>query len=233
MVLKKIIFFSLLAAIAFSSCKSTGDLAKSQTEEKSHSPSRKNELSEEEHTNLTYLFYNANKEKITGNYDKAADLFAQCIRIDGRNDASMYELAQIYMGKKKVNDALFFARSAAEISPQNTWYQLLLAELLTQSGKYNEAIAVYEKLVKENPMRMDFYFSLANAYLFAGKAEEAIKIYDKLEAQTGVDREIVLQKERLYPKLNKTDKAAAELEKLIKVILKIWKHIHCLSNCTR
>ena len=214
MTLKKIFLFSILSAIAFGGCKSTGEVSKTPTPEKKHASGKK-ELSDEEKTNLTYLFYNANKEKITGNIDRAEELFAQCIRIDGRNDASMYEIAQIYNNKKKFNDALFFARSAAEINPKNNWYQMLLAEILQQTGKYNEAVTVYEKLVKENPDRMDFYFSLANAYLFAGKAEEAIKVYDKLEEQSGIDKEIVLQKERLYLKLNKTDKAAAELEKLI------------------
>jgi len=214
MTLKKLFFFSLAAGIALSGCKSTGDVAKTAPGKK-YSSSGKRELSEEERANLTYLFYNANKEKITGNIEKAADLFAQCIRIDGRNDASMYELAQIYTGRKKFNDALFFARSAAEINPQNNWYQLLLAELLQQAGKYNEAVTVYEKLTKENPERIDYYFNLANAYLFAGKTDEAIKVYDKLEEQTGVDKQIILQKEHLYLKLGKTDKAAAELEKLI------------------
>ncbi|MEP7170149.1 MAG: tetratricopeptide repeat protein [Bacteroidota bacterium] len=214
MIFKKIILFSFLVAIALSGCKSTGDVAKSSAGKKTSSSGRK-ELSEDERTNVTYLFYNANKEKITGNIDKAADLFAQCIRMDGRNDASMYELAQIYNSKKKFNDALFFARSAAEINPKNNWYELLLGELLQQAGKYNEAVAVYEKLVKDNSERIDFYFDLANAYLFAGKTEDAIKVFDKLEEQSGVEKGIVLQKERLYLKLGKTEKAAAELEKLI------------------
>ncbi|HKR04868.1 MAG TPA: tetratricopeptide repeat protein [Bacteroidia bacterium] len=214
MIIKKLFFFSILSVIALSGCKSTGDVSKNTPGKKYSSPGKK-ELSEDDRNNLIYLFYNANKEKITGNVDKAADLFAQCIRIDGRNDASMYELAQIYTGKKKINDALFFARSAAEINPENNWYQLLLAELLQQSGKYNEAVAVYEQLVKESPERLDYYFDLANAYLFAGKPEEAIKVFDKLEGQMGVDKQIILQKKSLYLKLGKTDKAAAELEKLI------------------
>src|SRR5690242_74427 len=88
----------------------------------------KKELSEEELINLKYLFVNANKEKILGNKNKAAELFAQCIRIDGSNHAAMYELATIYAEQKKINDALFFARGASQIEPSNTWYRLFLAE---------------------------------------------------------------------------------------------------------
>lgn len=211
---KKIFLFFLSVSVFAVGCKSTGTVSKTPSSNKAVS-SNKKELSEEERMNLTYLFYNANKQKLTGNIDKAEELFAQCIRIDGSNDASMYELAQIYAGKKKYNDALFFIRSAAEIKPKNNWYKMLLAEILQQTGKYNEAVMVYENLVKENPQKIDYYFSWANALLFAGKTEEAIKVFDKIEEQIGVEKELIIQKERLYLKLGKTDKAAAEVEKLI------------------
>ena len=51
--------------------------------------------------------------------------------------------------------------------------------------------------------------------LYNNKPAEAIKVYDKVEAITGVDKDLAVQKERIYLKLNKVDKAAAELEKLI------------------
>lgn len=207
------IIFSLFI---INGCKSTSSVSKTASPAPKAAVSKDKEaLSEEESMNLTYLFYNANKEKITGNIDKAESLFAQCIRIDSRNAAAMYELAQIYANKKKYNDALFFARSAAEIDPENNWYQLLLAENLQQTGKHAEAVAVYDKLVKENPERIDYYFNWGNAFLFAGKPEEAIKVFDKVEQLIGVDKDLVIQKERLYLKMGKVDKAAAEIEKLI------------------
>src|SRR4051812_23460882 len=79
----------------------------------------KNELTEEQNINLTYNFYNASKEKVLGNLDKAADLYASCLRIDPNNAASMYELATIYMDQKKQGDALYFAKAAAEKEPEN------------------------------------------------------------------------------------------------------------------
>lgn len=172
-------------------------------------------MTEEERMNLEYIFFNANKEKALGNMDKAEELFAQCIRIDGKNDAAMYELANIYVGKKKYNDALFFAKSAAELKPANNWYQLLLAGIYQQTGKYTEAIAVYDKLAKDNPERIDYFYNLANAYLFAGKLQSAIDVFNMIEAKIGIEKEIIIQKERLYLKLGKTDKAALEVEKLI------------------
>jgi tetratricopeptide (TPR) repeat protein len=173
------------------------------------------DLTEEQRINLTYNFYNANKEKILGNLDKAADLFAQCLRIDPHHAASMYELANIYMDQKKATDALFFAKEAAQEEPDNVWYQLQLAEIYQTGNKYEEAAEIYENLIKNNPQRIDFYFDLAQAHIYRNKIPDAIKVYDKLESIAGVDKELSIQKERLYLKLNKVDKAAAELEKLI------------------
>jgi len=175
----------------------------------------KDELSEEQRINLTYNYYNASKEKMLGNLDKAADLYAACLRIDPKHAASMYEIATIYMVQKKQHDAEYFAKAAAEKEPDNIWYQLLLAEIYQNSTKFDEAAKIYEELIKKNPERLDFYFDLASIHLYNNKHAEAIKVYDKIESIAGIDKDLSVQKERLYLKLNKVDKAAAELEKLI------------------
>src|SRR5689334_7188052 len=72
----------------------------------------KNSLTDAQRADVTYLYFNANKEKILGNLNNAADLFAEVIRKDGSNHAAMYELANIYAQQKKYSDALFFSRSA-------------------------------------------------------------------------------------------------------------------------
>lgn len=199
--------FFLLLVLAIFSLSASGQKKKNDKE--------KDRLTEEQRINLSYNFYSANKEKILGNIEKAADLFAQCLRIDGHHAASMYEMAKIYADQKKHADALFFAKGAVVEDPQNVWYQLLLAELYEHEANYDEAVEVYETLIKKNPERIDFYFSLAQVYIFNNKASDALKTYDKIEALIGVDKELCIQKERLYLKLNKVDKAALELEKLI------------------
>jgi|SRR5688572_24952904 len=175
----------------------------------------KKQLSEEELINLKYLFVNANKEKILGNKDKAAELFAQCIRIDGSNHAAMYELASIYADDKKINDALFFVKSAHQIDPSNTWYRLFYAELLMAARKSNEGEAVYAGLFKEYPHNVDYAFKYASALLYNGKITEAIKVYDKVEQEIGVNADLIIEKERLWLRLGKVDKAADEIERLI------------------
>lgn len=206
--------YFLIFIMLFTAC---GPSAKTTVKAPAESKSSKGKrvLTEEEQINLRFLFVNANKEKILGNKDKAAELFAQCIRIDGTNHAAMYELALIYAEQKKINDALFFARSAHQLDGSNTWYRLFLAELLMAAKKGSEGEAMYAALFKDYPRNIDYAFKYASALLYNGKIAEAIKVYDKVEEEIGINADLSIEKERLWLRLGKVDKAAAEIEKLI------------------
>ena len=171
---------------------------------------------DEKQVNIQYNYYNAVKEKLLGNNDKAIELYSQVLRDDPGNHAAMYELASIYIEKNKVNDALHFSKSAAELNPENDWYQLQLAEIYGKTNQPKEAISIFEKLSKKHPERPDYLFQWADALLYAGKPMEAIKVYDKLENSIGKSKELTVQKERIYLRLGKIDLAAEEIEKYIK-----------------
>src|SRR5258707_1349345 len=93
-----LIIIALFFAGFLSACKSS---------QKASAPPTTN-LSGVQRADVSYLFFNANKEKILGNLNSAAELFADVIRKDGTNHAAMYELANIYVQQKKNRDALFF-----------------------------------------------------------------------------------------------------------------------------
>jgi len=177
--------------------------------------SSKEKLSDAQRADVTYLFYNANKEKLLGNLNNAAELFAEVIRKDGRNAASMYELSNIYSEQKKYADALFFAKSAWMIDSKNPWYAMSYADILQKNKKYNEASEVLGQLVKDFPDRADYYFEWASALIISEHPADAIKAYDKLQEQIGITKEVSLQKARLYQRINKNDKSVEELQKLI------------------
>lgn len=209
------IISSAIFLAIMSGCGSSKKAAVSRVQDEKPAEPGSN-ISEEQRINSTYAYFNAVKEKLTGNTEKAAELFASVLRNDPKNHAAMYELASIYNDNRKYNDALFFARNAAELDPDNTWYQMLLADTYERTGRYSDATSIYQKLVKKEPERVDFYFNLAEAYLYQGKITEAIKVYDDVESKIGVSRELTVQKQRLYLKQGKVTEAASELEKLIK-----------------
>jgi len=191
---------------------------------------QKQVLSEGEKIEFTRLFFNANKEKILGNYNLAASHFSECIRKDPSNAAAMYELAKAYVHLKKYEESLFFARKAAAINPNNVWYQLFLAEAYRRLKLFNDAVNVYKQLVKDYPDRFDYYYEWATMLMNIRKYTEAIKVYDKIEEKVGVVEDISFQKERLYIKLNKIDKAIQELEKLIEAYPKDPKYYGMLAE---
>ena len=205
--------FAFAWILIFASC---GSSKKTAVNPPAQNSGKNTAGSEEQNVNTTYAYFNAVKEKLTGNPEKAAELFASCLRTDSKNHAAMYELASIYNDAKKYNDAVFFAKSAYELNPQNEWYGLLLADTYSKTGKYADASVIYQKLVKDHPDQLQFYFSQAEAYLYQNKIQEAIKTYDAVEQKIGVSRDLIMQKQRLYLKLGKVNDAAAELEKLIK-----------------
>ena len=161
------------------------------------------------------LFYNANKEKILGNLDKAANLFESCIRKDPGSAAAMYELGGIYVRTGKLKEGIYFARKAAEIDRDNIWYQLLLADAYAQSRDYDKSIKTYREIIKLHPENLDLYYEMSSIMLAAKQFTQAIEVYNQIEEIIGVAEEISLQKEMIYITLNKIDKAAVELEKLI------------------
>ena len=200
---------SLVAAVLFllTSCSST---------KKTTEPVRPSvQIGGVQQAEVMQIFFNANKEKILGNYDNAAQLFSEVIRRDGKNAAAMYELSNIYSAQKKYSDALFFSKSAYSIDPSNSWYVLNYADILQKNKRFAEAADVLGKLVQSFPDRPDYYYEWAASLIYAEKPNEAIKAYDKLESKIGVSKEVSTQKSRLYQRINKNDKAVDELQKLI------------------
>jgi tetratricopeptide (TPR) repeat protein len=176
------------------------------------------------------VFFDANKEKMLGNYDLAETLFSQALRIDPNSSATMYELANIYAFQNNKNQALFYSKKAAAADPKNIWYQLLYADCLKDSKQPAEVVPVFEKLVKDYPDRIDFYYELANSYLYVNKLNDAIRIYNKIETQVGVTEDASMQKLKIYKATNNFDKSVEEAQKLIKAYPKEAKYYGMLGE---
>ncbi len=199
-------FALILLTFALFSCKVT---------EKSPD---KNTLSKKQTSNyklaIDGIFIDANKEKLLGNYKNAIELFSTVINKDPKNSAALYETARIYQTQKKNAEALLYAKRAYELSPDNIWYQMLLADLYNSNQLFRESTLIWAQIVKKNPDKIDYYYDWANAYLYENNYNEAIKVYNLIEKKIGITESISLQKEKIYLSINKFDKAISELENL-------------------
>ncbi|HIA36834.1 MAG TPA: tetratricopeptide repeat protein [Flavobacteriales bacterium] len=201
------IFICVLFLLSCSSIKK-GQEAKTENQQKGS-------LSAKDKVHFDKVFYAANRAKILGDYDEAADLFAQCVRKDPSNAASIYELSNIYLHLGKLKESLFFIKKAAAISPDNIWYQLALAKNYYQNKLFDKSIKVYGSIVKNQPQNIEAHYEMAGIMVQAGNLNDAIKEYNKIEKKIGVVEDIILQKELIYIQLNKVDKAIDEMNKLI------------------
>jgi len=172
-------------------------------------------LTEKERLYFDQVFYNANKEKILGNTEEAANLFALCIKLDPKNSASLYELGKIYNLGTDKDKALELSGRAADLDQGNIWYQLQYADMLYTQKQFLKGTEVYQRIIKLNPDRIDMYFELAEGYSYLGKFQDALKVYDKIEEKIGVNEESGLEKMKIYNQLKNPEKAIKELNKLI------------------
>ncbi|HRN41333.1 MAG TPA: tetratricopeptide repeat protein, partial [Vicingus sp.] len=196
----------IVSCLIFFGCSS------SKTAEKSPvvKSGKKVELSEQDKMKYDFMFFNANKERMIGNYQLSAGLFLQCIELDPSQPTAYYELANIFDLTNQNKEAIGYAQKAVNLDGDNYWFRFLYAHLLQKSNNIEEAVKQYQILSQKNPHNIDLLYNLAGTQLYSGKYEEALKTYNKLETEVGISEEISLQKQKIYIKLNNIEKAAEE-----------------------
>ncbi len=179
---------------------------------------------------LEAIFIDGNKEKLLGNWEKAAARFEEVLRKDTRNDAAAYELARVYLALKNTDKAVEMARNATNWNPGNIWYKLLLAELYQKDNKDKDAAGIYEALLKQYPRNPEYHLKYAYHLVRSGEQEKAIGVYNEMEKITGVQEESSRLKHNLYVGLGNYRKAAQELESLIKAYPNNTSYQHLLAT---
>lgn len=192
-------------------CKSSKDATTSSKVKTGKSSS----FSEQDKLKYDFMFFNANKERMIGNYQLSAGLFLQCIEINPAQPAAFYELANIFDLTNQTAEAIGYAQKAVILESNNYWYRFLYAHLLQKNNQIEEAVKQYQMLIQQNPHNVELLYNLAGSQLYSGKYEDALKTYNKLETEIGINEEVSLQKQKIYIKLNDVDKAAGEIKKLI------------------
>lgn len=173
------------------------------------------EKGEKEQFELMSKFVDASKEKMLGNFEEAEVLYNECIKIDPKNAASYYELANLKLTKGSNDEALVLANKALDIDPSNEWYMLFLADLHNVRYEYNLSEQLFDRLIEAHPKKVEYLYELASVQLFQNKLKEAVKTYDKIEVAIGITEEISVQKQKLYLEMNDLDGAIQEIQALI------------------
>ncbi len=148
-------------------------------------------------------------------FAKAKTGFDKAYTLDPKNAAVNYKLAQTLERLNQVGAAIPYAEASIELDPKNKYYYLQLSELYRKELKLDLAAKTLEKLIKTVKGNKEYHYDLASIYLYMGKYEEAMANLNEFENYFGLNEEVVKQKQYVFLRQNKLDKALQEGQKLI------------------
>ena len=163
-----------------------------------------------------YAFMEGVRCKVLGDLKSAIAYFDQCMKIYNKSAAVRYELSSILVLGEDYTLPLQLMREAVELEPTNIWYNLLLANILQRKSMIEEACKVYDKLILLHPEREDFYIVETDLYSSVEKWDKAINVLDRYEKQFGISEPAIIEKAKLYSKMNDVKNASVEIMKLVK-----------------
>ncbi|WP_207533764.1 hypothetical protein [Desertivirga arenae] len=161
-------------------------------------------------------FFNGLRAKTIDRVGESELYFKEIVQIDPQNDAALYELASIYHEQEDEGSAEKYARDAVTVKSTNKWYWLLLADIYKKNRNFEQLSLVFTDLIHLDPNNPDYYFDKANTLVLLNKNKEAEGVYNEVEKRFGVSNELINGRQRIYQQTGHSDKAAVEIEKLIK-----------------
>ena len=218
--MNKLIYFSLLlifsVTFAYAKDKTKKEKKKSNTTLEATETTTQTKLSSKD-IEENNLFFEAQKLKVLGDNKNAILAFEKVLSFNPSSHASMFELARLYYITKNDEKALKNIAMAVKLMPNNLWYNLVYAQVLSVKGDYKLANTVYDKIIELEPREQAYYYDKAGLLESIGDVNKSIDFYDEIESIFGIDPYAIDQKKRLYVSINKIDNAASEIQKLISI----------------
>ncbi|OBQ54968.1 tetratricopeptide repeat protein [Tamlana sp. s12] len=141
------------------------------------------------------LFFEGLKQKGIENYDKAAEAFEKCIKIDKSVPVIYFELGKCYNHLKNFGAAEDALKKAVDKDPDNEWYLDELYGYYAAQNEHDKAIKTVKQLVKYHP---DYKEDLAALYARTEKYDDALEILDELDAEFGISMSRDIMRNRIY-----------------------------------
>lgn len=165
-------------------------------------------------TRLDYFMTEAAKNRMSGRWTTAMELYTHCLQIDSCSAEALFQLGRIHFYLRQDSIGLEYLHRAVEIDPGNTYYIEPLAAMLLSRGCEEEALPLLERISELQGKRSDVLSHLANMYGRVGRLEDAIATLDRLEMLEGKMSQLSNEKFSLYMEMGDTARAFAELQSL-------------------
>jgi len=211
MSMREIIVIAL--AIATFSCSTSTRLLKT---EKAEAPVvHRAVLSEEQHRNFYYNFYEGLRLKEEGLFEQALDSLLVSFSIDSLDAGLLAEISLMQASLEKKQESVLTMQQALKQDPDNWWFNMQMIRLYLHNNMNQEALQLAQQLHRKFPLKEEVYSLLIPMYQQNERYLDALKMYDQLETIVGVNERISFDKMRLSLLLNQPRRATFEIDKLI------------------
>ena len=212
--MKPFVYILICVASLLTACGSAGKSLRKT--EPSQEEKEKDPLTYEQRRKFDYFFLEALRQKQTGEYDAAFELYRHCLDINPHSAATLYEIALFYLALAQEKPGEEALTPAVRSDESNFWYKQTLAAWYQGKRDLPKAIAVYEDMTRLFPSRLEPLIALADLYNQTKSYQEVIKTLNRLEELDGKSEQISMEKFRIYLQMNNQEQAFQEIENLSK-----------------
>ncbi|MGL5889381.1 MAG: tetratricopeptide repeat protein [Bacteroidia bacterium] len=205
--------FVILAAVAAGSCRTKSaagnDVRTGKADRQKEDTVAARKTAKQ--ARLEAMFIDGCTERIIGNQQKALMAFREVLELNPANAAANYEIAGIYRDQKQPDRALKYAMRADSLHPENDWYKLRHAQVLSDLGQHEKAMKLMKQLAERHPGKAFWQYEYADAQLRAGDSKAALATYDRIEKLDGKSDTLAVRRIAAY-------KAAGDNAAILKVL---------------
>ncbi|MCX8080528.1 MAG: hypothetical protein N3F09_04735 [Bacteroidia bacterium] len=182
--------------------------------------SRKNALSEislsDREQLFSFLYVEGVSARLKNDFQASLEKMEQCRKLLPKQPAPYYETALSLHLMGRTSDAVPYSEKAYAMGPQNIWYGLFYADLLSATGQIQMSAKVKEKIFKDFPNDFEVCLRLAEDYKKLGMSERALEWLNRAEDILGISEEITLEKTSLLQEKKNFELIEKEYIKLIR-----------------
>lgn len=170
------------------------------------------------------------ESKYNENYEAAIEYFETALKFNKDDDASMYELSELYKLQNRDTEAFSMIEQASKLQPENKWYQQRLAQFYLQNSDYQSYINIYDKLTADDPANLEYLENYIDVLLRIGEYEKVIEKLNVMEELFGKSEMITMQKIEIYKNIGNSSKMIEEMENLIKIAPSNTRYLATLAE---